>query len=226
MVFKPPIFDVVAKSPFKLLQQHMAEVHSCVSNLSEFFQSSLEENWEKSLGFLVEISNAESRADEIKLDICNNLHGGIFLPVSREQILNLLMKQDALANISEDIAGLVYGRKMIFPKSLHDDLINYVNSSINTCGKAKKAIGELSQVLESGFSGSVQNITAQIIADINDLESENDHIQRDIRNKFFAIENEIPPLHAMFLYKLLKQIGAIADNSLKVGTNIIIIISR
>lgn len=226
MVFKPPIFDVVAKSPFKLLQQHMLEVYSCVSLLEEFFQHTLKEDWDKSLEFLIKISESESRADKIKLSICNSLHDGIFLPVSKGQVLNLLMHQDSIANIVQDVAGLIYGRKMHFPESIHSELMNYISSSIKTCEKAESAVSDLSQVLESGFSGSVHSGTEKIITGIYKCESENDILQRHIRNSVFEIENEIQPLHAMFLYTVLKQIGSISDNARRVGTNFIILVSR
>ena len=226
MVFKPPLFDVVAKSPFKMLQKHMKEVLNCVTLLDEFCNFALIQDWDKSLSSLLTISSSESAADNIKFDICNNIHGGIFMPVSQEQVLNLLMIQDAVANIAEDVAGLIYGRKMAIPSDLHEDFKNYLSSAIKTCEQAAKVISELSQVLESGFSGSVQTITQKIIADINDFEGKNDVLQRNIRNNIFLIEDKMSPLNAMFLYKVIQQIGSIADHSRRVGTHFIIMVSR
>ncbi|MEE3003237.1 MAG: TIGR00153 family protein [Pseudomonadota bacterium] len=226
MVFKNTFLDMVAKSPFKLLQAHMQESCKAAVKLQAFFEASLAKNWESAKDIMLAISEDESSSDSLKIEVCQNLHNGIFLPVPKGQIISLLMQQDSIANTAEDLAGLVFSRKMDFPNIIHDDLNFFLTSSVNACVKAEKAISELSQVIESGFSGSVQTITESIIDDVNSLESENDKLQRKIRNKVFLIEDELNPLNAMFLYKVLQRIGNLADSAQRVGVQLIMLVTR
>ena len=226
MVFKNTFLDMVAKSPFKLLQAHMQESCKAAVNLPSFFEASLAKDWDLAKDIMLAISEVESSSDALKIEVCQNLHNGIFLPVSKGQILSLLMHQDSIANTAEDLSGLVFSRKMDFPELIHDDLKFFLASAVNACVKAEKAISELSQVIESGFSGSVQSITESIIDDVNSLESENDKLQRNIRNKVFLIEDELNPLNAMFLYKVLQRVGNLADSAQRVGVQLIMLVTR
>jgi len=226
MVFKPTVLNIVAKSPFKLLQKHMSKSCKSALILSDFLNSSLKSDWSEAKNFLLSISRYESKSDALKIEVCQNLHKGVFLPVSKGQVLSLLMYQDEIANISEDLAGLIYGRKMKFPLSIHSDMVKYLDSSINACFHAEKAIAELSQIIESGFSGSVNDVTESIISDLNNIESSNDKLQIELRRKIFALENDLPPLDVIFLYEIIKKIGNLADCAQKVGVQLIILVSR
>ena len=226
MVFKPTVLNIVAKSPFKLLQKHMRKSCKSAFVLSDFFNAALKSEWPEAKTFLLSISRYESRSDSLKIEVCQNLHKGVFLPVSKGQVLSLLMHQDGIANISEDLAGLIYGRKMEFPRSIHADIVKYLNSAIDACSQAEKAIAELSQILESGFSDSVNEVTEAIISDLNDIESLNDKLQIDIRRKIFALEKDLPPLDVVFLYEVIKKIGNLADCAQKVGVQLIILVSK
>ena len=52
----------------------------------------------------------------IKRKLRVRLHHGLFLPVPRAELLSLLQIQDNIANQAEDIAQLMLGRRMVFPK--------------------------------------------------------------------------------------------------------------
>lgn len=225
-MFKYSVLRIMAKSPFKDMQKHMSECCGAANLLPNFFAAIIAQDWDGAAATHKEISVFESRADSVKLAICHNLHKGIFLPVSKNQVLDLVMIQDSIANISEDISGLVFGRKMSFPPAINDKLLLYVDSAVNACGKAFDAINQLSQMVESGFSGSVQELTEEIIAEVNKIESKNDKIQIDLREILYNIERDLDPLDAMFFYKTIDNIGRLADAAQKVGVQLIMLVAK
>lgn len=225
-MFKSSALQIVAKSPFKLLQKHMRKAYKSVSLLEKFLQAGLAEDWAEAKSIFQQISRYESRADSLKIEVCNNLHQGVFLPVSKGQVLSLVTYQDELANIAEDLAGLIYGRKMLFNSTLHADMLAYMQSAIHACAQAEKTIAELSQILESGFSGAMQGLTESMISELDHLESQNDKLQIELRRKIFAIEADLPALDAMFLYAVIEKIGHLADGAQKVGMQLLMLVSR
>ena len=42
-------------------------------------------------------------------------------------------------------------------------------------------------------------------------------MQIDLRNQLFVVESALPPVEVMFLYKIIDQVGAIADYAQEVG---------
>lgn len=225
-MFKSSVLQIVAKSPFKLLQKHMRKSYKAVSLLEDFLAASLAEDWQAAKAVFLHISRYESRADKLKMEVCNNLHQGVFLPVSKGQVLSLVTYQDELANIAEDLAGLIYGRKMVIASSLHTDMLEYMHSAIAACTQAEKTIAELSQILESGFSGAVQELTESMIVELNALESKNDKLQIELRRKIFILEGDLLPLDAVFLYAVIEKIGHLADGAQKVGMQLLMLVSR
>lgn len=226
MVYKPPMMNIVAKSPFKTLQKHMHHCHKSVQGLVRFMDMALDLDWDGAEEQLLSVSASESKADALKVAICNYLHKDLFLPVSKAQIVDLLMQQESLANLAEDTAGLIFGRKMTFPSVIVSEMRMLMQNALTASDKAAEAVAELNRFLESGFSGFEQKITENLIDDINRLESESDILQRTIREKIFAVEDSLSPVQTVFLYEVISDIGGLADITQKIGLQLIILVSK
>src|SRR3989338_3226948 len=118
------IFNMFGPSPIKPIEQHMHTSYHCAKLLYTMFEAVLEKDWGKAIETKDKISKLEREADLIKRDLRLHLPAGLFLPVARSDLLELLSTQDHLANKAQDIAGLVIGRKMHIPESLHIYLID------------------------------------------------------------------------------------------------------
>lgn len=211
------IFDMFARSPIRPLQQHMSKAYECVELLIPFFEMTLALNWPKAGEVQSMISQHEHEADEIKRDLRSHLPKSLLLPVSRGDLLNLLQHQESLANTSKDISGLMLGRKMAIPPTLASLFQHYVERSVAAARQAKKAIDELDELLSSGFRGKEVEVVDEMIAHLNDIESDTDHIQVDLRAALFVIESQLAPVHAMFLYEIIKCIGYLANCAEQIG---------
>lgn len=220
------IFNVFGPSPIKPLEQHMYRVHQCVKQLYPFFEAVLNSDWELAASIKENINELENEADIIKQDLRLNLPTGLFLPVSRTDLLELLTVQDKIANKAQHIAGLTYARKMSIPSTIHQDFLPFLSCCINASRQACKAINELDELLETGFRGREVVIVEEMIKELQQLEKESDIKLASIRQQIFDIENTLSPVDIIFLYKMLEWIDDLADRAQTVGGRLQILIAR
>lgn len=220
------ILDLFASSPIRPMQDHMAKVHECASELKIFFQATIEGDWDKADQLTTHIRQLENEADDLKHDLRMHLPKGLFLPVARTDLLALLSKQDKIANVARDISGLVFGRKMQFPANVNDDLMGLIQRSIDASAQAFKAINELDELLATGFRGREASLVEEMIEQLDMIENDTDDLQRELLFKIFEQENELPPVQVMFMYKVVQQIGDLADSAQSVGSRLEMMIAR
>jgi len=198
----------------------MAKVSECSEQLNSFFQAVYASDWQAAESLYNEISRIENSADDDKKNIRLHLPKSLFMHISRNDLLELLSKQDHVANCAKDIAGIMLGRKMKIPAYLQELLHAYVDASIKTVEEANNIVHELDELIETGFGGREVEWIEKLITRLDELESESDKQQIKIRSNLHAIESEMSPVDVMFLYKIFELIGNLADCAQKVGDQI------
>ncbi len=226
MVRKSSITSMFAGSPVKPLQQHMEKVCECAALLPEFFRAIAATDYEKAEEIQKLISKLETEADDFKHTLRMNLPNTLFMPMPREQILDIVRHQDKIANISKDIAGIVIGRKAELPEPISVLFIAFVQSAVDAANQAKTAINQLDELVETGFRGRETTLVMDMISELDDLEHESDKIERRLRHALFSIENDYPPLNMMFLYRAIDWIGKLADVSQRVGARLQMLLAK
>ena len=107
-----------------------------------------------------------------------------------------------------------------------EDYIRFIERCVAACKQARKAINELDELVATGFSGQEIHIVTEMITKLDSIESDTDNLQSGIRLQIFKIENELPPIEAMFLYKIIEATGEIADKSQGVGSRLQLMLAR
>ena len=222
----PTLSALFGRSPIRPIQEHMAKAHHCVELLGEFLEASFVKDWDKAALLQQEIRDQENSADDLKSSVRTNLPKSLFLPVSRTDLLELLHTQDKLANRAKDVAGLMLGRKMEIPESLVQEVRDYFSESLLASNQALKVINELDELLETGFRGKEVDLVEGLINELDELEHQTDVSQVKLRAKLFELEESLPPVHVMFLYRIIDQIGDLADISESVGARLLLLIAR
>lgn len=219
------IMGLFAKSPIKPLQRHVVCVNECCSHLINFFEVCNKGDWEKAGEIRAQISHLEE-ADVLKREIRLKLPRGLFMPVDRSDMLELLTQQDKLANLAKDIAGRVYGRQLVIPEPLQENFIAYVRRCLDAANQAQNVINELDELLETGFKGREVTLVAEMIHQLDVIEDDTDSMQIRLRQQLMAIESKMNPIDVMFLYKILEWVGGIADQAQRVGARLELMLSR
>jgi predicted phosphate transport protein (TIGR00153 family) len=221
-----PFYSLFGRSPIKPIKQQMKLVVECSEQLLPFLKSVYAEDWVQAEAVHKKIVELEQKADSIKKEIRQHLPKGLFLPVPRSDLVNMLRIQDKIANKAKDIAGIIIGRKMRFPEEIKELYEYLILKSLETTNQSLKAINELDQLLETGFGGKEVDIVADIINNLDNMEHDTDEIQVKIRNKLYKIEKELSPVDVMFLYQIISWTGDLADQAQRVGGQLQLLIAN
>lgn len=221
-----PFVSLFGRSPIGPMQQHITKAHECAANLIPLFQAVIASDWEKVEHVQQEMVRLEKEADKLKKNVRQHLPKSLFLPVPRSDLLDLLSVQDKVANRAKDIAGLMLGRQMNIPQPLQPLMLTYVQSSVDASAQALKAMNELDELLESGFGGREATLVEAMVEELELIERENDRIQVEVRRHLFKLEQNLPPVDVMFLYKIIEWIGDVADRAERVGNRLEQLLAR
>ena len=91
---------------------------------------------------------------------------------------------------------------------------------------AEKAIGELDELLETGFKGREVEMVAEMIHQLDLIEDDTDTMQIGLRQQLQAVEQKYNPIDVMFLYKILEWVGDLADQAERVGARLELMLAR
>jgi predicted phosphate transport protein (TIGR00153 family) len=223
---KSYIFSMFGNSPIRPMQQHMAEVQACVNRLIPFFEAALAGDWERAAEEQKNVSELEGAADKLKHDLRLHLPNGLMMAMSRRDLLETLTMQDRIANKAKDIAGLMLGRKMTFPEDVAPLVLSFVKRCIDASAQAQIVINELDELVETGFRGREVDLVESMINRLDEIESDTDRIQVEVRAILFAQEKDLPPVDVMFIYRVIEWIGDLADLAQRVGSRLEVMLAR
>ena len=217
MAVKPALNELFGSSPLSLIERHAQASLDCVKQLVIYFEAAQRGDWKKAEKVQEEIVRLEEVADDIKMEVRMNLPRGLWMSVSRADLLDLVRIQDAMANETKDIAGLSLGRNLAFPETLNPSLFKYLGIVIQAAEKAIEVVAETRQLSRSAFGARQVKIITSKCVQVEKLERRSDKSQQKIRANLRACEEKIAPVDVIFLYQLLSQIGEVADHAEKVA---------
>ncbi len=220
------IFRLFRRSPFPPLQQHFALSHDCAHRLTLLLKHSQADEWEQAQRTEGEIVDLEEQADELKRSLRSQLPKDIFLPVSRNDLLQTLQLQDAIANTSRDIARLILSRRLQLPKPLQTAYFDFLASALSTVDQALVAINELDELVEAGFRGVRVTQLEEMLRQLDQSEARSDQQEAVMRDGLLALERELFPVDVMFIYRLIEWTGDLADHAQRIGHRLTLMMAR
>jgi hypothetical protein len=218
--------NIFGSSPVKPLEKHVDIAYQCAKQLHPFFKASVAGDWEKAGKAREEISRLEHEADNLKKDIRIRLPKSLFMPVPREDLLELLLVQDKIANRTKDVSGIVIGRKMQMPAEIAEQFLEFVDRNIDAAKQARKSVRELDELFTAGFKGAEVDLVEDMIEELDRIETDTDDKQADLRHALFEIEKSLDPIDAVFMYKVIELTGEIADMAERVGRRLELLLSH
>ena len=148
------------------------------------------------------------------------------MPVPRQDLLELVLVQDKIANITKSIAGMIKQRKIQIPADMYEDFLSFVKLCVNATKFAKKSVNELDELYETGFRGAEVKLVQDLIDSLDEIETKTDDKQSLMQQELFKIEKELPPIDVMFLYRLIDKVAALADMSERVGRRLELLLAK
>lgn len=220
------ISDMLGRSPVDPLQEHIATACKAAYLLPDLFKAANLNDWIKVDEITKQIRDYENKADEMKMSIRAQMPKSLFMPVPRQDLLELVLVQDKVANISKQIAGMVRLRKLQIPDGLVDSFNEFLSLCIIAAKKAKKSVNELDELYTTGFRGAEVKVVENLIDSLDEIETETDNQQTNLQEQLFLMEADLPPIEVMFLYRLIDMVGGIADYAERIGRRLEILLAK
>ena len=218
--------NIFGSSPVMPLEKHIDIVFRCAKKLRPLFEAVIADDWDTALAVRADIEALEHEADNVKKEIRLNMPKSLFMPVPREDLLELLLVQDKIANRSKDVSGVIIGRRMQIPEALADKFVEFVNRNIDAAKQARKSVRELDELFTAGFKGAEVALVSDMIEKLDRIETHTDEQQTVLRSALFEIEKTLDPIDAMFLYEVIQLTGEIADMAERVGRRLELLLSQ
>ncbi len=218
--------NIFGSSPVKPLEKHIDISYRCARELRGFFAAAVKGNWSKARKVRAEIERLEHEADNLKKKIRLHLPKSLFMPVPREDLLELLLVQDKIANRTKDVSGLVVGRELQIPAEISEQFLDFVDRNVDAAKQARKSVRELDELFTAGFRGAEVVLVAGMIEKLDRIETDTDEKQAALRASLFAIEKTLDPIDAMFMYQVIELTGEIADMAERVGRRLELLLSH
>lgn len=218
--------NIFGSSPVQPLEEHIGIAFSCAKQLHAFFEAAIAGDWEKATAVRTEIERLEHEADDLKKNIRLRLPKSLFMPVPREDLLELLLVQDKIANRTKDVSGIVLGRKLPIPADIAEQFLEFVDRNVDAAKQARKSVRELDELFTAGFRGAEVALVTAIIDKLDQIETDTDDKQAALRGAVYAIEETLNPVDAVFLYQVIELTGEIADMAERVGRRLELLLSH
>jgi predicted phosphate transport protein (TIGR00153 family) len=218
--------NIFGASPVMPLEKHIEIAHRCAKQLRPFFAAAIGGDWDKAMEVRGRIEALEQEADDLKKEIRLNLPKSLFMPVPREDLLELLLVQDKIANRSRDVSGIVLGRRMEIPESIAEQFVDFVDRNIDATKQARKSVRELDELFTAGFRGAEVSLVEGLIEELDRIETDTDAKQAELRAALFEIEDTLKPVDAVFMYQVIELTGEIADMAERVGRRLELLLSH
>ena len=218
--------NIFGTSPVMPLEKHVGLAYKCTRQLIPFFEAVIADEWDTALSIRGDIERLEHEADDLKKEIRLHLPKSLFMPVPREDLLELLLVQDKMANRTKDVSGIVVGRRMSIPPQIADEFLTLVNRSVDASKQARKSVRELDELFTSGFRGAEVTLVSELIEELDRIETDTDDREAELRAALFVVESELEPVNVMFLYTVIGLIGEIADMAERVGRRLELLLSH
>jgi predicted phosphate transport protein (TIGR00153 family) len=206
------------------MQQHMQAVVTCAREVLPLFEAMAAGKTDEIANRREAINRLEHEADKFKNEIRGHLPRRLMLAFERRDLLEILDFQDSIADVAQDIAGLVEMRSMMIPESLVQPMLDLVRRVIAACEAAEGVINELDDLVETGFGGSEVGRVDQMINEISRIESESDELAERVLCQIFSMEDELG-ISTLFWYQIVNWVADLADYAEKVGNRVRLLIA-
>lgn len=214
------------KSPFKPIKKHMSIAAECARYMPEAISAFFNSDKATLKDIKHKISQLESDADKILEELQSRLPKTMFLPVDRRDLLDVLEMQEAIADRTQDIIGLMLDLPMDVPDEMQKPIMRLIERCMLATEGAHAIVKSLEDLVETGFKGPHVEKTQKLIQDVVSIETDADTIGIDITHSLFSHCKEMDPVSVVFLYKLIGWIDDLADYSEKLAIRSRLLLAR
>lgn len=185
------IGKLFGRSPFSQIQQHMDQVSKCIKKMDEAIEAVKSGQFDELDRISSEVSDLEHQADQIKNDVRSRMLKRVFMPINRAEVLEILSLQDSLADTAEDVCKVLTLKPLPFPDDIKQDFDQFVELNLQAYEVAAAVIGQLDELIESGFGGVEAERIRGLAKDAAFAEHQADRVQIQLLKKLYAHDTDM-----------------------------------
>lgn len=208
------------------MKKHMSIANECTMHMPSAMEAFFKRDKETLKDIKHSITQLEGDADKILEELQSRLPKSMFLPVDRRDLLDVLEMQEAIADRTQDIIGLMLDLPMDVPEEMHKPIMRLVNRVTEAVNGAYQVVKAFEDLVETGFKGPHMEKTQGLIHNVVGIETDADTIGIDISHALFAHAKNMDPVSVVFLYRLIGWIDDLADYSEKLAIRARLFLAR
>ena len=214
------------KTPFKPMKKHMSIAAECAAYMPKAMEAFLSGDKETLKDIKHSITALENDADKILEELQSRLPKSMFMPVDRGDLLDVLEMQEAIADRTLDIIGLMLDLPLDVPEEMKKPTLRLVSCVTDATDGANKIVKSFEELVETGFKGPHVEKVQKLIHDVVKIETDADSIGIEITQTLFKHCKEMDPVSVVFLYKLIGWIDDLADYAEKLAIRTRLLLAR
>jgi len=218
--FMQTLARLFGRSPFAPLQTHMDRVAATVHQLVPLFDALTAKDYTCVSEIAREISKLEHEADLTKNDIRNNLPSGLFLPIDKTTLLEILSLQDNIADYAEDVAVLLTFSQLEILPVFANEFFAFLKKNLEVFEKGYAIIKEMGELLESSFGGMEAAKVSKMVEEVAFKEHEADLLQATLLKKFFHECHSMAAPTFFLWMKVIEELAGLSDESEKLANRV------
>jgi predicted phosphate transport protein (TIGR00153 family) len=151
----------------------------------------------------------ESRADDLRDETNELMYSRALIPESREDIMALLERVDAIPRYFEQVLNMIRTQKIAIPEFLVLDIQELIRVSMESCDLMVKQIDVMIKKKEG---------IRALMSTIDQNESHCDHIERRMIVRIF--NSDLDPFQKLQLKEVVVTMGEISDQADRVSKQV------
>ena len=184
---------------FVLFNQHASKIMDAMNAFSNLVNNYADLNLREK--YIKDVREAEKAADRVTKEVGRSTHKTFITPIDREQIHSLINSMDDVADLIQAAAQTL---SLYDIQKITDAIISLTDISSKCCLRLQSVVKLLNNIGEPANSEAA----LKTCEEIDQLESDADHILRSAMSKLFREENDVRELIKLkAMYELLETIS-------------------
>jgi predicted phosphate transport protein (TIGR00153 family) len=224
--FRSGLLETLPGSPYKLLDEHFKRVCKATRKLDKMVRLYLDGEFDEAASLSVEISRLEEEADELKRNLRATLPRKIFMPIAKEDLLDILASNERIVDTCQDVAQILDMRETRIPPELHPHFERFLGHIIDSVDSLRDMMNLLEKVLESTFA-KVE--TKEVIAlghMVHEHEYKADSANKQLSKAIYALEDQESPMALFHMMRLSDVLDSVADHAENAALKFVLVVSK
>jgi predicted phosphate transport protein (TIGR00153 family) len=213
-------------SPFKILMAHFDRVCKSVHKLKVMIDLYMEGKFTEASSVAVEISRLEHEADEIKRHLRATIPRMILMPVSKQDILDILSSNERIADSAQDVAQILDMRQTRIPDELCPQFEKFEGHVIDSVMALRKMMEHLETVIESTFARLETKEVIEMGHHVHEHEYKADSVGKALSKAIYGLEGSHSSLAIFHMMRFADVLDKVADNAENAANKVILVVSK